>query len=776
MLDIPGLNRANYRNCITRNAVSGNVTAVGRNGGPSYYGTYDQGGNVAEWIEDCVSFSGYNGSGLYAYSQLAIGGSFSSTQEEISILNNQNNVGIHNSNNYNALTLKNNIGFRVCSVNNPLNLPNFVVVSRSEPLNFNGESRIFGISESNVFFSIMPEDKVCTSLFATGSIYNNGNCDALAYNYDKNQLFFIYNGNGNSSISGLYSWNLSSTNPSMPKVVNATNFITTSISNADYYASGYWYFKEGTDQLNKVVFSYNGSNVPTATGQQTWNINLDISSTNNLFGDIAIDKNGKLYSSVSGNILYTIDLLPTTTGAQPIYINQAPLTIAGNPASITPSLQLAINYDGSKLYGHDRSEKKWYSINTNNVVGQLGELTEIKTVDGLSNFLTPGFRDISGNSPLGISGINSNYLISSIEVTNQDYAIFLNSVDPSGNLASITNQNNQFGQLASTGNAFLYHGVMSTSTYGGINYNNSLPLGSGYTVLSKMENKPVNYVTAFMAMRYCNWLHNRVTNNATTNTSNGAYNLNYVPSFPGETITRTAGAKYFLPTKNEWIAAGYYSLNILDKTEWSYTNNNPFSNSSELPIGTADEIPVTTGWKILTNGVWSTVTEKYITLNEAYPTRIVISPGTFNTNENNTNSPGIFEFYAAISGYNNYSTQNDIAPCCSNIDQHGNGPELRNVGHLVSFNGLVPGVRYTANFTLHENSDYYSFIDNPTVTFIASSTTEQIMVQITKHWPIKMIILNTKLTTNDMHPNVHSENTTVIRCNNTIIDDCNICN
>jgi len=42
-------NFANYKNAASWNGLSGNVTTVGTNGGPSAYGVFDQGGSVYEW-------------------------------------------------------------------------------------------------------------------------------------------------------------------------------------------------------------------------------------------------------------------------------------------------------------------------------------------------------------------------------------------------------------------------------------------------------------------------------------------------------------------------------------------------------------------------------------------------------------------------------------------------------------------------------------------------------------------------------------------------------
>jgi len=53
-----GLNTANFNNCAIWNAATGNVTTVGANGGPSAYGTYDQAGNVDEWVANSYSLGG----------------------------------------------------------------------------------------------------------------------------------------------------------------------------------------------------------------------------------------------------------------------------------------------------------------------------------------------------------------------------------------------------------------------------------------------------------------------------------------------------------------------------------------------------------------------------------------------------------------------------------------------------------------------------------------------------------------------------------------------
>lgn len=104
-------NYANYNYAADWNGQEGNVTTVGTNGGPSAYGTFDQNGNLTEWNDrDGVvvgNRSEWGGSSISTSSSL-IAGSGSSVSP-----------GSH---------FAGYIGFRIATINNPLNLPNFVIV------------------------------------------------------------------------------------------------------------------------------------------------------------------------------------------------------------------------------------------------------------------------------------------------------------------------------------------------------------------------------------------------------------------------------------------------------------------------------------------------------------------------------------------------------------------------------------------------------------------------------------------------------------------------
>lgn len=148
----------------------------------------------------------------------------------------------------------------------------------------------------------------------------------------------------------------------------------------------------------------------------------------------------------------------------------------------------------------------------------------------------------------GIGYVGQEFEMGATEVTNFMYARFLNSVAANDSL---------YG---------LYSTFMGTDPLGGI-----LRTGSRgnyrYAVKAGYEGRPVNFVSAFDAMRYCNWLHNGMPDtqvqNATT-TEDGAYPLlgkNYLDgNVPGdrESVRRSFGARYFLPDEDEWHKAAYF--------------------------------------------------------------------------------------------------------------------------------------------------------------------------------------------------------------------------
>jgi formylglycine-generating enzyme required for sulfatase activity len=114
----PTTNTANFNSYADWNGQDGNVTTVGSNGGPSYYGTYDQSGNIYEWNDlDGIpgSSRGVRGGNWGNISPFTLSSSFSYSDDP------SDEPGL--------------IGFRLATSLNPLNLSYFVSVG--DPNNSN---------------------------------------------------------------------------------------------------------------------------------------------------------------------------------------------------------------------------------------------------------------------------------------------------------------------------------------------------------------------------------------------------------------------------------------------------------------------------------------------------------------------------------------------------------------------------------------------------------------------------------------------------------------
>ncbi|MEN8772290.1 MAG: SUMF1/EgtB/PvdO family nonheme iron enzyme [Akkermansiaceae bacterium] len=149
--------------------------------------------------------------------------------------------------------------------------------------------------------------------------------------------------------------------------------------------------------------------------------------------------------------------------------------------------------------------------------------------------------DTSGSSQGNSGAVSYEYQIGKYEVTNREYTDFLNAVDPTG-----INKLN------------LYYVLMGASSHGGITNTAGNADGSKYEVKAGYANRPVVYVSYFDAMRFCNWLHNGAQSDG--DTENGAYTLlgGGVAPTNGITVVRNPGAKFAVPTENEWYKAAYY--------------------------------------------------------------------------------------------------------------------------------------------------------------------------------------------------------------------------
>jgi formylglycine-generating enzyme required for sulfatase activity len=139
----------------------------------------------------------------------------------------------------------------------------------------------------------------------------------------------------------------------------------------------------------------------------------------------------------------------------------------------------------------------------------------------------------------GRGAVPYGYAIGRAEITNTQYAEFLNAV---------ANEEDP---------ALLYSGAMEGV---GISFPPA-PIGflRFYEVDPGYENRPVVQVSFWDAVRFANWLHNGqpVGLQGPTTTEDGAYTLTDA-GIDDNTVVRNPDALYFVPSEDEWYKAAYY--------------------------------------------------------------------------------------------------------------------------------------------------------------------------------------------------------------------------
>jgi formylglycine-generating enzyme required for sulfatase activity len=143
----------------------------------------------------------------------------------------------------------------------------------------------------------------------------------------------------------------------------------------------------------------------------------------------------------------------------------------------------------------------------------------------------------NANDSSGFGAVAYNYRIAKHEVTNAQYAAFLNEKAKSDPLG-------------------LYYTDMGSATVGGI-IRSGVSGSFTYTTKANLANKPVTFVDWYDAIRFTNWLHN---GQGSGDTETGAYTLIGGTPTPsnGLSITRNVGATWFLPSEDEWYKAAYH--------------------------------------------------------------------------------------------------------------------------------------------------------------------------------------------------------------------------
>lgn len=181
------------------------------------------------------------------------------------------------------------------------------------------------------------------------------------------------------------------------------------------------------------------------------------------------------------------------------------------------------------------------------------------------------------NGPYG--GVGYAYRIGTTEVTNAQYAAFLNAVawDDTNSLYN-TGMGGAFGGITRSG-----------------------PIGAfSYSTVPGRENHPVNFVSFWDAARFANWLHNGQPFGPQdgSTTEDGAYTLTPA-GVAGNTVTRNAGWEWAVTSSNEWYKAAYHQPAGMGgdaDNYWLYpTSSNTAPTGAQanyLPSGIGNTVPV----------------------------------------------------------------------------------------------------------------------------------------------------------------------------------------
>jgi len=168
----------------------------------------------------------------------------------------------------------------------------------------------------------------------------------------------------------------------------------------------------------------------------------------------------------------------------------------------------------------------------------------------------------------GYGGVAHEYNIGKYEVTNTQYATFLNAVADVGDANGLYNTNMGAG----------WHDI------GGISRSGS---GTGgdpwvYSPRANRGNRPVNYVSFWDACRFANWLHNGQSGG---DTETGAYTLT-TDGITNNTVIRNADWKRAVTSEDEWYKAAYYDPNKPGGAGcWDYPTAGDTAPTAELPVG-----------------------------------------------------------------------------------------------------------------------------------------------------------------------------------------------
>lgn len=273
--------------------------------------------------------------------------------------------------------------------------------------------------------------------------------------------------------------------------------------------------------------SYNNQSSGTISGFGNILVNCDLGSS----GSLTINFSG----TIETNSLVLSDTI-TLSGPYSLQQTSDSILSIGNT-------ELDI-YAGN--YASKFNHLDWGSITPNSFV-EVGDS---------NNPLDSTYRYLYVEPMVNLGGrVNYHYNITKYYITNNEYCLFLNSVDPQG-------LNPQL----------IYRS-------GAIDYNSGNSNGNKYVVITSpynRGNKAVDNTTVMNMMKYCNWLSNGAKSYATTDSginapqNNGSYNIG-IASGNATLVSPVPTGRFRLPNLSELYKAYFYSR------EDSVINNHYFA-------------------------------------------------------------------------------------------------------------------------------------------------------------------------------------------------------
>lgn len=195
---------ANFGRDITSNLFSGILSNVGSNGKSSYYGTYDQNGNVAEWVEK------NNLIDMADIQEMVVGGSIKTSGNTISLNGNISTTGLRSFELLDRSGCYDYVGFRISAA---YNMSDYSNISASTGLDMSFVSIIDSenISDERVFYEAKPQNS-----YELASINGLGSVDGFyrigKYEITNNQYVKFLKAVATTYDRGLYDLRMSSNN------------------------------------------------------------------------------------------------------------------------------------------------------------------------------------------------------------------------------------------------------------------------------------------------------------------------------------------------------------------------------------------------------------------------------------------------------------------------------------------------------------------------------------------------------------------------------------